>query len=207
MRNYICLAVLCFVVLLSTSAAAVPVTPGGLVIEGSMYITGDPVWDSDSGTWVSEDGWWPFGIPSWDQPPWWDGPGDPEDLMYHDSSEIGVRESVFDVPLGCYESGGTAWLGHAVHAFDLTVRAATSGVWSDSQNLLLELRSPMPGVDEVYWSATGPFSSEPLHVYVELPQPVAGYEVRLTAIPDVPPSTTLVIGLGLLAFHQRRRRA
>jgi len=206
MKTYVLLTILCFLLIPTPEATAIQMTPGGLVIQGQMYVTGDPVWDPDLGKWISEDGWFPFYIPTQEPPPWWQESGDPQDLMYHSSTEIGVKEGVFDISLGTFENGSTIYLGHAIHTIDLTVQATTSGLWPGSQNLRLELRSPMPGSDTVYWSATGPFSSEPLHAYLEFPQPTAGYEVRLTAVPEVSPVLTLSFGLGVALCRWRRRR-
>jgi hypothetical protein len=45
MKRDILAVVLCLVVFPAAEAVAVHVTPGGLTIEGQMYVTGDPVWD------------------------------------------------------------------------------------------------------------------------------------------------------------------
>lgn len=207
MKSCVGLIVSGLILVAAMSVGATQVSPGGLVIEGQMYVTGDPDWDPVLGEYVPSDGWYDFFVPSevWN---WYDHPNpDPQDLMYHGDNEIGVREGVTDIPLGIYEAGSLAWLGHAVHAFDLTVRAATPAGWSGSLNLLLELRSSSPGVDEVYWSLLGPFSSEPVHAYIELPGPSPGYEVRLIAVPDVSPFISLLSGIGLLVYRQRRNRS
>ncbi|MCL4552983.1 MAG: hypothetical protein M1305_05465 [Candidatus Marsarchaeota archaeon] len=169
-----------------------------------MYLTGDPVWDPDSGTWKPIDGWWPIGtlpLSSMEQP------GDPWDLTYHEDYRIGVRERVCDIPLGTYEIAEGAMLGHVIHAIDFTISAAAPDGWLSSQNLLVELRGPYADSDIVYWSAKGPFTSEPVHAYIEFPQPTAGYQVRLTVVPDASSLITLLTGIGFLAIKIMRRPA
>lgn len=198
MKRYVLAVVLWLVLVPAAGAVAVQVTPGGLTIEGQMYVTGDPEWDPNLGVWVPVQGWWPIELPSTPL----EQPGDPQDLMYHNSTEIGVREGVFDISPGTFESASTIYLGHVIHTIDLTVQ----GEWPGSLNLLFELRSPMPGSDTVYWAATGPFSSEPAHAYVEFAEPIAGYEIRLAVVPEPSPLVALFSGLGLLAYGRRRKQ-
>jgi hypothetical protein len=132
MKNCTCLVVLCLIVFLSTGAAAVPVTPGGLVVDGQMYITGDPL----DGTEPAQQ-WVDFVLP-----PTWEEPGDPLDMMYHSSTEIGIRDGICSIPLGNYESAKGMMLGHVIHTMDFTIRTTTIDNWSESGNLLFQLLSP-----------------------------------------------------------------
>jgi len=107
--------------------------------------------------------------------------------MYQDvfgySFEIGIRDGIYSVPEGTYESGGLIFLGTVINTIDITVKASGSGTWANSNNLRIELRHFSR--DYVYWSAVGPFSSDqPLHVHLDFPKPIGGYEVRLTAVPE-----------------------
>jgi hypothetical protein len=187
---------LCLSFVTVSRTMAIPVSPGGLAIQGQMYVEGD----NDPLQWRAM---------VYDADPWtWDQPGDPLDLMYTTpNSEMGVRAGVYDVLLGSYERAGIVMLGHVIHAMDFTVQANDIGVWPDSGNLRFEVRHFSS--DTVYWSTTGPFSSEPVQGHIDFADPVAGYELRLTVVPEPVPLVALSSGLALLMLTRKpgRKRA
>ncbi len=135
-----------------------------------------------------------------------DQPGDPYDLMYSTDGligEIGVTHGIYDIRAGTYESIETGFLGHVVCALDFTISSKYPGWWPQSENLLFEVLHPDSGT--AYWSARGPFVSEPIQAYVEFPDCSWGFEVRLTVVPGLSPFIVLLSGLGLFACAQRRR--
>ena len=196
-KNCLWLIVLCLVLVSSAEVSAVPVTPGGLVISGQMYWEGD----GEPLHWTT----------IWFLPDSGAGASDPGDRMYADGDslqgkgEIGVSEGTSSIPFGDYESIACIFLGHTVHALDLTVSSAGTGPWSLSEDLRFEVRDPLTG--ELAWSLQGPFSAEPAHAYINYLQPTVGYDFRLAVVPDASPLVTLLSGLGVLAYKQRRIRA
>ncbi len=174
------------------------VTPGGLAISGQMYWEGDGDPLQWSQIWLCQMG----GQQN----------GDPGNAMYatadtidqEGSGKIGVNDGVCDIPLGNYADFGGVFLGHEVYALDLTVSPLDPNGWSGSGNLCFEICNPL--TNEIAWSLPGPFTSEPVEACVEFSQPIAGYDLRLAVVPDVSPIVSLLSGLGLLAWRQRKKK-
>ena len=133
MKSYNLVAVLCLVLVPAAEVTAVQVTPGYLELGGRMYgecddpfVCGPPGWgDIMFGGWGFEH------------------PGDPQDLMYsagegYPPNWMGIREGVYEIPAGTYETTGVQLLGGHIYAMELRIES-----WweSEPKNLLFEVRS------------------------------------------------------------------
>lgn len=200
--------ILCLILISAAGVMAKPVTPGAFIITGQMYLTGDPLYDYDLDQYIPVRGWYAMEYNTLYAPgdlAYLDlEEGDPQDLMFYQDFQIGIRDGVYAIPIGTYEEVySLAFLGHFVWAIDFTVSPTTIDTWPQSQCLRLEFRSSS---DTIYWWTDAPISyNDPMHVQMEFDLPINGYGFRLTVVPEASSLAAVLSGLGLLAYIRRRR--